>query len=435
MLPALDPSDPHRLSRGGKPWYPAGYYPGAAINMTGPGYKGDYLAYMTDFINKAASFKINYFRIWLNWGALPSAGGTWDKYVLPPYQRTGPGQASDGKPKLDVSQFNPQYFSLLQKVVDLASSKGMVVQAMLLDCWHVGYGLNYGFHDLDYFAAQNNVNGVDWSTESEWLDPNGAVFSYNEKFVQKVVATIGDRDNVVFETCNEKKQGDHSTLAATAADAFHLAVAKAIHAEEKQLGLERHLVMPVDLPEHRTVAGHRTPTNGASNQESIPTMRSRLTGTQLAWGAPLISDNDCCAGEPDAAFIRKKTWAALTAGAHVDVFNNELYQASVLGDANTANGMKWVGLSRTFIESQNVDLRGTKPMDSIATNGAWVLAKPGNEYIVYLQSGGSTTLSGLPTSRTASWFNPKNGGTSNAGNGPTFTAPSNADWVLYVTSP
>jgi hypothetical protein len=435
-VPVIHPSDPHRLSRSGKSWYPAGYYPGAAVNMTGPDYAGDALGYMLAFIDLAAANGIDLFRIWLNWGNVGDpSGGTWDAFIKHPYQRPGPGQAFDGKPKVDVTKFNPTYFAELAQIVDHAASKGVVVQAMLLDCWHVGFGLSHGFQDRDYFSAKNNVNGVSWATEAEWLDPKGKVFPHNQAFVEKVVQTIGDRQNIIWETCNEKKQGNATTYASNAADPFHQAVAKVVHDQEQALGFPRHLVIPVDLPEHRTVAGHKTPTNGSPGQESIAAMRARLIAPQLSWGVPLISDNDCCHGEPDANFIRQKAWAALTAGAHVDVFNNELFIKSVLTNANTANGMKWVGLTRKMVESLGVDLVGMAPHDELSTNGAWVYARPGDELVVYLANGGATKLSGLPATYTATWFNPRTGATSPAGAGPTFTAADTKDWVLHVAGP
>ncbi len=432
-VPSVHPGDPHYLMRNGKLWYPAGYYPGAGFNMTGSDYNGNHTAYLKAYIDLAAAQGVDLFRIWLNWGNVGDpSGGTWDAYILHPYLRPGPGVAFDGQPKVDVAQFNPAYFTLLEEMVDYAASKDIVVQAMLLDCWHVGYGLNFGFHDRDYFSAQNNVNGLDWSTEAEWLDPNGTIFPHLAAFARRVVDTIGDRQNVIWETCNEKKQGDHSTASATANDAFHQAIAQVIHAREQSNGFPRHLVMPVDLPEHRTVAGHQTPTNGAGGEESIAQMRQRFLTEQRAWNVPLISDNDCCEGEPNAGFIRTKAWAALTAGAHVDVFNNELFKNSVLVNDNTKNGMRWVAATRQFVEDLAVDLAGMQPDDSLASGSAWVLARPGDEYVIYLQNGGSTTVSGLPASLTATWFNPRTAQTSPAGAGPTFGAADSNDWVLHI---
>ena len=258
------------------------------------------------------------------------------------------------------------------------------------------------------------------------------MFAHNAAFVEKVVESIGDRENLIWETCNEKKQGDHSTYQASAADPFHVAVANVVRARETALGYPKHLVIPIDMPEHRTVAGHKTPTNGGAGQESIGAMRSRLVDPQLSWNVPLISDNDCCPGEPDANFVRKKAWAAFTAHAHVDVFNNELFLKSVMASSNTSNGMEWVGNTQRFVKALSVDLVGMAPHDELATNGAWVLARPGSEYVVYLATGGTTTLSALPSPSSATWFDPRTGATSPAGPGPQFAAPDGSDWVLHV---
>lgn len=428
----IDPADPHRFVRDGQPWYPAGYYPGAAFNMTSVDYAGDFQGYTEDYIATAASLDINFFRIWINWGTVNTSNlDDWDAYILHPYQRTGPGDAVDGEPKVDLDQFNPDYFTRIDEAVAYAGAHGMVVQLMLFDCGHIHYSA--ALADRDYFKAANNVNGVDWSAESEWLDPSGAVFPYLQAFVEQVVATVGDEPHIIWETCNEKFGSDISTYDVVATDPFHVAVAQVVRDQEDALGYERHLIMPIDLPEHRTVAGHRTP--AGSNQESIDAMHGRLAGEQFGWNVPLITDNDCCLGEPDADFLREKTWAALTAATHIDVFNNELTFQSVLHNANSAAGMTYVALSRQFVESLSVNLVGMVPSDHLVTGDAWALARSGDEYVVYVRSGGTTEIQQLPASVQAQWFNPREGGAQSAGAGPVFDTPDGGDWVLHVKVP
>lgn len=431
-VPEIHPVDPHRLAMNGALWWAAGYYPGAALNMTGDDYGGDHDAYNQAFIDLAAQHGINLFRIWINWGNL-GAGDGWDNHILHPYPRPGPGLAADGEPRLDLDQFNPDYFDLIERSVTYARQRGVVVQVMLLDCWHVGYGESYGFHDLDYFKGPNNTNGVDFSTEAEWLDPSGTIFSYNAAFVEQVVETIGDQPNIIWETCNEKRLGSPPDDPSTwAQDPFHAALADVIRARETALAYPSHLIMPVDLPEHRTVAGHRTPTNGRPDPESIDDMHDRLATVQFGWNLPLISDNDCCPGEPDAVFVRRKAWAALTAGAHVDVFNNEAYLAAVLASQNTADGMRWVALTRAFIADLGVDLVGMVPLDATVDSGAYAFGRAGDEYVIYQRSGDAFAVTGLPATYSATWFNPRDGATQAATPGPTFTPPTTADWVLHV---
>jgi hypothetical protein len=435
-VPQIHPDDPHRFLKDGKTWCPAGYYPGAALNMTGDSYNGDYRAFNEAFMDKLVAGGVDYFRIWFNWGAVTSPDGAslpdnWDRHILTPWERTGPGNSADGKPKLNLDRFNQQYLDLISQFMSYAKSKGLVVQAMLLDCWHAGFGLKYGFADLDFFAAQNNVNGVSFSTEAEWLNTGGRVWDYNRAFVKKVVETIGGYDNIVWETCNEMKAADTSTFASSAAHPFHKAVAQAIHEAEQAAGHPRHLVMPVDLPEHRTVAGHRTPTNGGGSEESIEAMHGRLAGAQWAWNVPLITDNDCCPGEPDADFVRRKAWAALTAGAHIDVFNNEMFTKTVVGNQNTTKGIRYVGYLRKFLGDRGIDLAGFSPFDGAASAG-WTLARGNTEYIVYLDGASSVSIGSLPAAFNAWWFNPRDGTSQAASGGPSFAAPSGGDWVLHV---
>jgi hypothetical protein len=64
----------------------------------------DYEGYLR-FLEK---FNHNFMRMW-SWEV-----GENDLYYEPaPWIRTGPGTASDGKPKFDLQQFNPEYFQRL----------------------------------------------------------------------------------------------------------------------------------------------------------------------------------------------------------------------------------------------------------------------------------------------------------------------------------
>ena len=429
----IDPVDPRRLTWRGQPFYAAGYYPGAAFNMTGPDFGGDYLGFHTAVMDALAAGGVNYFRVWINWGNVGNASAPiedqWDRHILHPYQRTGPGEAVDGAPKFDLDAWNPDYFTWLAAAVDLAGDRDLVVQVILLDCWHAGFGLQYGFGELDYFAAGNNINGLAFADEAAWLDTAGPVFARHRAFVERVVDTLGERDNLVWETCNEKRAGSHATPDDTRMDAWHAAIADVVRAREAALGLAAHrLIMPVDLPEHRTVAGHETPKDGG---ESIADMRARLADEQFAWGLPLISDNDCCPGEPDADAVRVKAWAALTAGAHVDVFNNEMFKSAVLGNANTAAGIRSVGLVAAFVRTLAVELAGMTPNDGLVSGDAWTYARPGEEYVVYLPNGGQVEIPGLPPA-SARWWDPREGGAQDAGSGPIFVAPGPGDWALHV---
>jgi len=54
-----------------------------------------------------------------------------------PYLRPGPDAALDGKPKFDLSQFNPAYFDRMRQHVMQAGQRGIYVAIMLFDGWSI----------------------------------------------------------------------------------------------------------------------------------------------------------------------------------------------------------------------------------------------------------------------------------------------------------
>jgi PKD repeat protein len=71
------------------------------------------------------------------------------------------------------------------------------------------------------------------------------------------------------------------------------------------------------------------------------------------------------------------------------------------------------------------------PRDDLVSSGH-CLAVPGQRYVIYLKTGGPTTVTGLSGGITASWYNPRTGTSQAAGSGPNFQAPDSNDWVLSI---
>lgn len=160
----------------------------------------DYPRYL-DFLT---SHRHNFMRMWVSEGGVNPTH--WDPL---PYTRIGPGTALDGKPRFDVAQFNQAYFDRLRSRVIAARDRGIYVGVMLFNGWSIydhGYGTPWPFHP---FHKANNVNGIDG-------DPDGdgegkevhalqvpAITARQEAYVRKVVDTINDLDNVLYEITNE----------------------------------------------------------------------------------------------------------------------------------------------------------------------------------------------------------------------------------------
>jgi hypothetical protein len=170
----------------------------------------DYTAYL-DFLQTNHH---NFFRLW-RWeqaqGAPWVAGG--DLWFAPfVYLRTGPGVALDGNLKFDLEEFDPAYFDRMRSRVIEAGKRGIYVSIMLFDGWSVGKKLpndpgnpwpGHPYH------SSNNINGINGDPDN---DDNGyetqnlsipAVTEIQESYVRKVIDTVNDLDNVLYEICNE----------------------------------------------------------------------------------------------------------------------------------------------------------------------------------------------------------------------------------------
>ena len=440
--PRIHPQDPYRFAVGDRVFFPVGHY-GGSLTATSRDWNGDVDAMNRAFLDALAGHGLNYARAWVNWGGLPTGGRAWNAHTVHPWPRVDPavpaeaGRAAraaaiDGGPTFDLERFDDRHFELIARALDHARERGIVLQLVVFDCWHLaarsgGPGESPSGVAYDPLHARNNASGLAVTTPEQWLDPQGPAFAVHARYVRELVRRVGDRPNLIWEACNENS---------TNYPEFDLAVAELLTATERELGLEPHLVMPRDLPGHRRVAGHFTPARDRpQHQESLAGMRRRLV-EQREWRQPLISDNDCCRDRGTPAFRRRKLWTALTAGAHVDFFVAGLPQErALLGSHDVARGMELFGHAFRFFEGAGVELVGMQPCG--AGGDGWALCRAsdaGGEWIAYLPEGGRIRLEGLPAQRRACWFDPRQGRFRPAQGGAVYRAPSARDWVLHVAA-
>jgi Family of unknown function (DUF6298) len=169
----------------------------------------------------------NLTRLWA-WDQPKSSCDSTPFYTEPfPWVRSGPGSASDGKPKFNLREFNSAYFDLLRRRVQQAQSSGIFVDVMLFE----GYGvIQCGSGDDGFpFYSRNNVNGIDaargaaswrktgsfrnfrdfpffkrYFCHHEWVTgTDQAVVAVQKAGVAKVLKTLNEFDNVLWEVANE----------------------------------------------------------------------------------------------------------------------------------------------------------------------------------------------------------------------------------------
>lgn len=128
-----------------------------------------------------------------------------------PWPRTGPGTAHGGGPRFDLSQLDQAYFDRLRERIAAANERGIYIAVMLFEGWWL--------HSVDAtwkwtghpFHADNNVNGIDGDADGDGegreivtlAATNADILEIQETYVRKVVETVNDLPNVLYEIANE----------------------------------------------------------------------------------------------------------------------------------------------------------------------------------------------------------------------------------------
>ena len=132
----------------------------------------------------------NFIRLW-RWEHFKSqsGGGGFHLCMSPqPWPRTGLGNAKDGKPKFDLSRFDPAFFDRLREYIIAAGNQGIYVDVMLFEGWALHLSPTPDQIEGHPFFAANNVNDVNITSINDVqvlpLDPR--VQAIQEAYIRKV---------------------------------------------------------------------------------------------------------------------------------------------------------------------------------------------------------------------------------------------------------
>jgi hypothetical protein len=168
----------------------------------------------TEYLDLMEAHYHNFMRLWM---FEQPEGASWTPARLVfaplPWARTGPGLAADGKPKFNLDVWDEAYFTRMRERITQAGERGIYCAVMLFQGWSLHktsapYGDPWPWHP---FNAANNVNGVDvpYTQMDDDEHPclhslrNSEAMARQEAYVRKVIATINDLDNVLYEVINE----------------------------------------------------------------------------------------------------------------------------------------------------------------------------------------------------------------------------------------
>ncbi|HVW69001.1 MAG TPA: DUF6298 domain-containing protein [Steroidobacteraceae bacterium] len=361
-------------------------------------------------------------------------------YPETPYERTGPGRANDGEPKFDLSKLNQTYFDRLRARVAAAGKRGIYVSIMLFDGWSVAKVKGASHANNPWrghpFNSANNINGING-------DPNGdgsgeethellipAVTAIQDAYVRKVIDTVNDLDNVLYEISNESGQGSQRWQ-------YHMIdLIKSYEAgKPKQHPVGMTVIWP-DGDNADLLASHADWISPNGDAKNPP----------LATGAKVIvSDTDHLCGK---CGDREWVWKSFTRGENpifMDAYDGAGY--GVGGNGFKFDDPRVVDVRRNLgfvVElSRRFDLRDMLPhADTRFVSTGYALADPSSaRYIVYLPPTASgrvsVDLSGSAADLTAAWLDPTDGlvfsgGPVHRGGPHNFTAPFDGDAVLML---
>lgn len=363
-----------------------------------------------------------------------------------PFARTGPGLAKDGRPKFDLSRWNDAYFTRLRDRIEMAGRRGIYASVMLFEAWSIKWAKPHTdpwpYHPMH---PTNNVNDI---TDDPVVDNGRAwnlfslrcpqLLAWQKRYVEKVVETVGDMDNVLYEICNEVP---HRREAMEWQD--HLC------AFVQQYERGRRKQHPVGI----TAEG-----GDQDNDDLLPTCADWISPSngrllEYRYNPPaadgrkvIVTDTDHLWGHgAEVAWI----WKSFARGLHILFMDPwEPIPADMPGwqhngvSLNRRSYHLWdavrrnLGYTRRF--ALRMELNACAPHDNLCTS-TYCLANPGFEYLCYFPAGGHEGLDlwEAPGRFTVEWFHPSTGATTPApdiqgGTRHALSAPFAGPSVVYL---
>ncbi|MBF2048592.1 MAG: hypothetical protein IGS54_14745 [Elainella sp. C42_A2020_010] len=405
-----------------------------------PPFSFDYTAYL-DFLQVNNH---NFLRLWAweqpRWSIDSPNDNFWLSPV--PYRRVGPELATDGLPKFDLNQYEQAYFDRLRERIVEAGKRGIYVSVMLFNGWSItgDKGITGGKNPWRShpFNISNNVNGINGDLNG---DDNGeevhelsipAITTIQEAYVRKVIDTVGDLDNVLYEISNESH---------TDSTQWQYHMIQFIKSYEATKPKQHPVGMTVGYPNGNNADLFASPADWIS-------LNGDVNNPTAADGRKVIlADTDHLCG---VCSDRRWVWKSFTQGENplfMDIYDGAFDLIIEQVPTDPLNYTPWVSLRRNLgyalTYANRMNLAAMTPHPELVSTG-YCLANPdarNAEYLVYTPSGSKVTvdLSNTLGEIRGEWLNPDNGlvteGISTTGGGRrSFVVPFENDAILYLKS-
>lgn len=432
----------------------------------------DYPAFL-DFLRKHHH---NFTRLFV-WEQAEGVSWTIEKtwFAPLPYVRTGPGAAVDGAPKFDLRSFNPIFFARLQERVSQARARGIYVSVMLFNGWSVSQKRSAFSEEMREkrlgnpwqghpFNRDNNVNGIDgdFRRTGEGAAMHTlevpAITALEKAYVEKVIYTLNDLDNVLWEICNECEAGS---------ELWQYEIIRFIKELEAKKPYQHPVGMTAIFPGGTNRTLFESPADwiapadlpGQPYKDDPPSGAGKviLSDTDHLWGV---------GGDP------RWVWKSICRG--LNPIYMDPYHASLTAvypvfhpgkaepdpreqriEAEAERVRRNLGYARLYAE--RMDLESAAPRDDLPS-ARYCLAAPGKKYLIYLPADSygfasiwpgirrghftervTLDLSNHRANYDLEWFRVATGkvftgGTLHGGKKEVLSAPFRGDAVLYLSS-
>jgi Putative collagen-binding domain of a collagenase len=371
-----------------------------------------------------------------------------------PWKRPGPGTATDGGLKFDLTKFDQSFFDRLRTRTQALDKAGIYAGVYLFtgEFLHVFRCSGDGYP----LTGTNNINGIDdgylgsgkTGTGAISMTAPNAITRVQDAYVEKVIDILNDLPNVLWIVSEE--------------------------ASDNSLWWNNHQIAHIRA--YEATKAHQHPVGYAA---PIGVWDSVIYNSDADWVAPQVEvspSSSCGTGNPpckvnvndsDHSYFgmwrdspeqnRNYTWENFTTGNQVlfmdpyvvyyprenrNLCASPTHSICSRPDARYDNFRDNLGYILKY--SRKLSLAKVWPRDSLSSTGYCLAQTPsvGAEYLVYAPSGGRFTvdLSAMPSSRrlVVEWFNPSSGTAIAGGSIPAgqssqaFTPPFGGDAVLYL---
>ncbi len=345
---------------------------------------------------------------------------------LHPWPRSGDEKALDGKPKFDLSRFNPDYFNRLRERVIQARDHGIYVSVMLFEGWAMQRidGV-WKYHPFNF---GNNINGIDGDVDGDnhgleiYMLENPDVTALQETYVKKVIDTVNDLDNVLYEISNENHPKSTEWQ-------YHMI--DFIHKYEQSKPFQHPVGMTFQFKGGKNSTLFESPAEWISpnpeggyrdNPPAADGSKVIITDTDHLWG---IGGNQ--------AWV----WKSFLRGMN-PIFMDPC-DGMVLGEKYDP---KWEPIRKSMgyvlRYANRMHLSTMVPSNKLSST-QYCLADIGKEYLIYLPEKASITvdLSGTNNTFSVEWFDPNHnetlrGDPISGGQNQPFQSPFAQDAILYL---